>query len=76
MLPVSCVLAAALVITAVIDLANGNVPFLGEAQHLPEVISVGLVWALATPSRRRNDPTRARRAPHLHAVPESRREAG
>jgi predicted anti-sigma-YlaC factor YlaD len=53
MLPVAAVLAGALVITAVIDLVNGDVPLLGETQHLPEVLSVVLVWLLAVPSPRR-----------------------
>jgi peptidoglycan/LPS O-acetylase OafA/YrhL len=46
-LPVAAVLAGALVITAVVDLANGNVPLAGEALHLPEILSVGLVWLIA-----------------------------
>ena len=37
MLPVAAVLAGALVITAVVDLVDGRVPLVGEAQHLPEV---------------------------------------
>jgi predicted anti-sigma-YlaC factor YlaD len=53
MLPVAAVLAGALVITAVVDLVDGQVPLLGESQHLPEVLSVVLVWLLAVPSRRR-----------------------
>lgn len=51
-LPVAAVLAGALLITAVVDLLEGNVPLLGEAVHIPEVISVVLVWLLATPSPR------------------------
>ena len=53
MLPVAAVLAGALVITAIIDLVNGEVPLLGETGHLPEVLSVVLVWLLAVPTRRR-----------------------
>ena len=53
MLPVAGVLAGALVITAVIDLVSGRIPLVGEAQHLPEVLSVVLIWLLAVPSRRR-----------------------
>jgi len=56
MLPVAAVLAGALVITAIIDLVDGEVPLLGETQHLPEVLSVVLVWLLAVPT-----PTRAAR---------------
>jgi predicted anti-sigma-YlaC factor YlaD len=53
-LPVAAVLAGALVITAIIDLLDGQVPLLGETQHLPEVLSVALVWLLAVPSPRRS----------------------
>ncbi len=57
MLPVAAVLAGALFITAVIDLLNGTVPLTGEATHLPELISVLLIWMLAVPSGRRAKPT-------------------
>jgi predicted anti-sigma-YlaC factor YlaD len=76
-LPVAMVLAGALLITAVIDLANGNVPLLSETLHLPELLSVGLVWALATPTRR--GPRRQTRVtpPRLTVVqPDRRRQAG
>jgi predicted anti-sigma-YlaC factor YlaD len=53
MLPVAAVLAGALFITAIIDLWNGAVPLTGEATHLPELISVLLIWMLAVPSHRR-----------------------
>jgi predicted anti-sigma-YlaC factor YlaD len=53
MLPVAAVLAGALAITAVIDMANGTVPFLGEVIHLPELVSVLLIWLLAVPGPRR-----------------------
>ena len=49
MLPVAGVLAGALLITALVDLANGRVPLVGEARHLPEIASVVLVWLLAVP---------------------------
>lgn len=49
MLPVAAVLAGALLVTAVIDLVSGRVPLLGEATHLPELISVLLIWMLAVP---------------------------
>ena len=53
MLPVAAVLAGALLITAVVDLADGRIPLTGEAQHLPEVLSVVLVSLLAVPAPRR-----------------------
>lgn len=73
MLPVAAVLAGALLITAVIDLLNGNVPLLGEATHLPELISVLLIWMLAVPSHRRvrhqARPAATGGEPVLRAVP-------
>jgi predicted anti-sigma-YlaC factor YlaD len=53
MLPVAAVLAGALLVTAVVDLLNGAVPLIGEATHLPELISVLLIWMLAVPSHKR-----------------------
>lgn len=50
-LPVAAVLAGALAITAVVDLATGRVPLLGEALHLPEIVSVVLIWMLANGRR-------------------------
>ena len=77
MLPVAAVLAGALVITAVVDLVNGRIPLVSEAQHLPEVLSVVLVWMLAVPVPRR--PAQRRAAPppaaSLHVV-RDQRDAG
>lgn len=53
MLPVAAVLAGALVISAVIDLFNGDIPLVGETQHLPELLSVVLVWLMTVPTPRR-----------------------
>ena len=76
MLPVAAVLAGALVITAIVDLANGRIPLVDEAQHLPEVLSVVLVWLLAVPVPRR---TARRSGPplpsSLHVV-RDQRDAG
>jgi predicted anti-sigma-YlaC factor YlaD len=58
-LPVAAVLALALGITAVADLVAGRIPLLGEAVHLPELLSVVLIWLLAVPAHPR--PRRARR---------------
>ena len=52
-LPVALVLAGAQVIAAIVDLASGRIPLVGEAQHLPQIISVFLIWLLAVPSMRR-----------------------
>jgi predicted anti-sigma-YlaC factor YlaD len=69
-LPVAAILAGALLITAVVDVAQGRVPLLGETVHIPEVLSVGLVWLLATPSARRRSRTAqgTARAPELRLV--------
>jgi predicted anti-sigma-YlaC factor YlaD len=57
-LPVAAVLAGALLVTAVGDIIAGTIPLLNETSHIPELISVVLVWLLAAPSRRR-DPARS-----------------
>jgi predicted anti-sigma-YlaC factor YlaD len=51
MLPVAAVLAGALAITAVVDLAERRIPFANEVQHVPELASVVLIWLLAAPAR-------------------------
>ena len=53
MLPVAAVLAGALLVTAIVDLANGRVPLVDEVQHLPELLSVVLVWLVAVPGPKR-----------------------
>jgi predicted anti-sigma-YlaC factor YlaD len=50
LLPVAAVLAAALVITAAADVLDGRIPLTGETDHLPELLSVPLLWLLAVPS--------------------------
>jgi predicted anti-sigma-YlaC factor YlaD len=83
-LPVAAVLGGALFITAVIDLVSGNVPLLNETSHLPELVSVVLVWLLATPGPHRGhraqappvDPAQGAR-PSLRLVePPDGRQAG
>jgi predicted anti-sigma-YlaC factor YlaD len=49
MLPVAAVLAAALLITAVADVLDGVIPLVNETGHLPEILSVPLLWLLASP---------------------------
>jgi predicted anti-sigma-YlaC factor YlaD len=46
-LPVAVVLAAAIGITAIGDLVRGKVPLIGEALHLPQLLSVIPIWLLA-----------------------------
>jgi predicted anti-sigma-YlaC factor YlaD len=55
MLPVAIVVAAALVIGSIVDLAQRRIPLFDEAAHLPEVVSVVLVWLLAVPARHPGD---------------------
>ncbi len=69
MLPVAAVLAGALGVTALIDLFNGNAPLVGEATHLPELLSVVLIWLLAAPGpRERRSRSGSGRSPALRAV--------
>lgn len=78
MLPVASVLAGALVITAVVDLVNGHIPLVSESQHLPEVLSVLLIWLMTVPAPRRRTRIRDRsgfEAAGLHLV-EKQRDAG
>lgn len=44
MLPVAVVLVAALTITAIVDIVRGDAPLVGEALHLSELVSVGVIW--------------------------------
>ncbi|MFN8023818.1 MAG: zf-HC2 domain-containing protein [Acidimicrobiales bacterium] len=81
-LPVSMVLAGALTITALVDLARGVVPLVNEATHLPELLSVLLVWLLTVPPPRRDRtvaPSDARPssgAPALRVVRDDGDDAG
>lgn len=68
MLPVAAVLAGALAITAIIDMANGTVPLLGETIHLPELLSVLLIWLLAVPGPRRAARAEKKSDRGLHAA--------
>ena len=62
MLPVAAVLSGALLIGAVVDLARGRIPIIGEMMHLPEMVSVVLVWLTAVPGPRRATPAAPSRA--------------
>jgi predicted anti-sigma-YlaC factor YlaD len=75
-LPVALVLAGAQVLGAIVDLATGRIPLGGEVRHLPQIISVFLIWFLAVPSTRRGG-ARSRPAvpPHLEVV-DGERQAG
>jgi predicted anti-sigma-YlaC factor YlaD len=73
-LPVATVLAGAQVLGAVVDLATGRIPLVGEARHLPQIISVFLIWFLAVPSTRRDrSKTKPKQSPRLEIVDGDRR---
>jgi predicted anti-sigma-YlaC factor YlaD len=73
-LPVALVLAGSQVLGAVVDLATGRIPLVGEAQHLPQIISVFLIWFLAVPSTRHGEATaQPTDRPHLEIVDRKRR---
>jgi heme A synthase len=73
-LPVALVLAGAQVITAIVDLASGRIPLVGESRHLPQIISVFLIWLLAVPSTgRRRSKSNPTDPPRLEIVDDSRR---
>jgi predicted anti-sigma-YlaC factor YlaD len=73
-LPVAMVLAGAQVLGAVVDLATGRIPLVGEARHLPQIISVFLIWFLAVPTDRRNrTKTKPGARPRLEIVDGERR---
>ena len=50
MLPVAQVLCAAIVISAFVDVLDGSVGLGAEVAHIPEIVSLVLVWILAVPS--------------------------
>jgi hypothetical protein len=62
------------VLAAIVDLATGRIPLIGEARHLPQIISVLLIWLLAVPStwrgRSKSKPTDP---PRLEIIDGSRR---
>jgi len=75
-LPVALVLAGAQVLGAIVDLATGRIPLVGEARHLPQVISVFLIWLLAVPSRSRGDAAVEPAGPRRFKVIDGERRAG
>lgn len=54
-LPIAGALAVSLAVTAVADTIRGNTAWLGEVVHLPEFVSLVLVWLLARPQRLQPD---------------------
>ena len=73
-LPVALVLAGAQVIAAAVDLISGRIPVVGEMRHLPQIISVFLIWYLAVPTGRRGRTAGAPTdKPRLEIVDDTRR---
>jgi predicted anti-sigma-YlaC factor YlaD len=60
MLHVAVVLVGALAITGLVDVGQGRAPLIGEATHLPELLSVLLLWILCRPV------SASRRSTHRH----------
>lgn len=51
LLPMVAALAGATIVTALLDVARGEAPFLGETHHLLDLAGLALLWALAHPPR-------------------------
>jgi len=75
-LPVALVLAGAQVLGAIVDLATGRIPLVTETRHLPQVISVFLIWFLAVPSGSRPDESSNPAGPRRLKVIDGERRAG
>ena len=75
-LPVALVLAGAQVLGAIVDLATGRIPLFGEVRHLPQIISVFLIWFLAVPSTRRGDAVAEPTGPPRLKIVDGKRQAG
>jgi len=71
MLPVAQVLGLAIVISAVVDIADGSIAAASEIGHIPEVLSVAIVWLLAVPATGRR--TQPSRRPTLRPVQDTER---
>lgn len=66
LLPVTAALAAALLVTAAIDISRGVTPIMAETDHLTEVVGAVLVWLTA---RSVSHPApRPRPTGHLHVA--------
>lgn len=58
LLPLSAALVACLLLTGILDLASGRTGVAAESTHVPEVVGLGLLWAVERVCR---DERRARR---------------
>ena len=75
-LPVALVLAGAQVLGAIVDLATGRIPLVGEVRHLPQIISVFLIWFLAVRSTRHGDAVAEPTGPPRLKIVDGKRQAG
>ena len=75
-LTVALVLAGAQVLGAIVDLATGRIPLVTETRHIPQVISVFLIWFLAVPSGSRPDESSNPAGPRRLKVIDGERRAG
>jgi predicted anti-sigma-YlaC factor YlaD len=69
LLPVAAVLSAGLVVTAVIDVASGRTPLVGETAHIVEIVGLAVMWILTRLERPRG-PRATEPAPDLRGVPD------
>jgi predicted anti-sigma-YlaC factor YlaD len=56
MLHVAVVLVGALAITGLVDVVQGRAPLVGEAAHIPELLSAVLLWVLCRPASAQRRP--------------------
>lgn len=52
LVPMAATLAAASVVSVVVDVANGEVPVAAEAHHVLVLVGLALVWVIARPHQR------------------------
>jgi predicted anti-sigma-YlaC factor YlaD len=54
LVPMAVTLAVASLISVAVDVANGEVPIVAEANHVLVLVGLGLLWAMAHPGERRS----------------------
>lgn len=56
LLPMAATLGVASIASAAVDVANGNVPLAGEANHVLVLVGLALLWVMARPEHRARTP--------------------